>query len=105
MDKAFWIVLVAGFVTLVIRFAPFVFFNRKQGIPPVVRYLGNVLPPAIMATLVIFAIRHVDVWSGTRGIPEAAGIIVTVTLHVWKRNTLLSIAAATAVYMVLIRIL
>ncbi len=105
MDKAFWIVIVAGLVTMAIRFAPFLFFNPKKGVPASIRYLGSVLPPAIMGTLIVFAVKHVDVLSGTPGIPEFAGILGTVLLHLWKRNTLLSIAGGTALYMVLFRIL
>ena len=105
MDKAFWIVIVAGVVTMVILFAPFVFFNKKTGVPPTVRYLGNVLPPAIMGTLVIFSVKHIDLLSGTHGLPEMSGILVTVCLHLWRRNTLFSIAGATATSMVLLRLI
>lgn len=105
MDRAFWIVIVAGVVTILIRFAPFIFFNKKTGVPPSVRYLGNVLPPAIMGTLIIFSVKQIDIWSGTHGLPELIGIAVAVSLHLWKRNALLSIAGATASYMVLIRLM
>lgn len=105
MDNAFWIIVIAGFVTMVIRFAPFKLFNPKNGVPASIRYLGSVLPPAIMATLVVFSVRHIDLFSGNYGIPELAGILITGLLHVWKRSTLLSIAGGTALYMVLIRIL
>ncbi len=105
MDKAFWIVLVAGLITIAIRFAPFLFFNPKKGVPSSVRSLGRVLPPAIMGTLIVFSVKHVDLFSGSRGIPEFLGILFTVLLHVWKRNTLFSIAGGTALFMVLIRIL
>lgn len=106
MDKAFWIIILGGLVTMAIRFAPFLFFQPKQGgIPKTIRYLGSVLPPAIMATLIVFAVRQVDVFSGSHGIPEFAGIFVTVLLQAWKRHTLLSIAGGTALYMLLIRLL
>ncbi len=105
MDNAFWIVITAGLVTMAIRFAPFLFFNPNNGVPQSIRYLGAVLPPAIMGTLIIFAVKHVDLFSGSRGIPEFVGILGTVLLHVWKRNTLFSIAGGTALYMLLIRLL
>ena len=37
------------------------------------------------------------------GIPEFLAILVIVLLHRWKHNTLLSIAAGTAVYMLLVQ--
>ena len=35
-------------------------------------------------------------------IPVLIGVAVTAALHLWRRNTLLSIAAGTVVYMVLV---
>ncbi|MFB0918086.1 MAG: AzlD domain-containing protein [Clostridiaceae bacterium] len=96
------ILATASAVTYLIRYIPFLFFGGKKGMPKVVRYLGNVLPPAIIATLVIFCVRHVDIFKGSRGFPEAIGIGVTVLIHLWKRNTFLSIALGTAVYMAVI---
>ena len=37
------------------------------------------------------------------GLPELIGIFITAGLHLWKRNMLLSIAAGTITYMLLIR--
>lgn len=105
MNNALSIVLVAGLVTLAIRFAPFLFFSGRRQVPEAVRYLGRVLPPAIMGTLILLTLRQVDLFAGSRGLPEAAGILVTVVSQVTKRNTLLSIAAGTTVYMILIRLM
>jgi ATP-dependent helicase HrpB len=38
------------------------------------------------------------------GAPEIIAIAATVLLHLWKRNTLLSIGAGTAVYMILVQV-
>ncbi len=99
------ILATASLVTFLIRYIPFLFFGGKKGMPNSVRNLGNVLPPAIIATLVIFCVRHVDFLKGSRGIPEAIGIGVTVLIHIWKRNTFLSIALGTIVYMAAISII
>ena len=105
MNKAFWIILVAGLVTLAIRFAPFALFHRGRRIPESVRFLGGVLPPAIMGILILMTLRHVDLLTGTHGLPEFIGIGLTAAVHAWKRNTLLSIALGTAAYMILIRVM
>ena len=67
------------------------------------RYLGGVLPPAIMATLVVYCLRDVQLLSGDHGLPSFLGVAVTALLHLKWRNTLLSIAGGTAAYMLLIR--
>ncbi len=104
-NNALGIILVAGLVTLAIRFAPFILFSRNGQIPPAIRFLGSVLPTAIMGILILLTVRHVDLFTGNRGLPEFAGIIATAGLYVWKRNTLVAIAGGTAAYMVLLRVL
>ena len=48
--------------------------------------------------------RGVDILSGSHGLPEAIAVAVTALLHLWRRSTLLSILAGTAVYMVLVQV-
>ena len=38
------------------------------------------------------------------GLPEAIAVAATALLHLWKRNTLVSILAGTAVYMLLVQL-
>ncbi|MDD4089632.1 MAG: AzlD domain-containing protein, partial [Tissierellia bacterium] len=42
--------------------------------------------------------------SGSHGIPELIAVITVLTVHLWKRQMLLSIAAGTVVYMVLVQL-
>ena len=90
------IIAVAAIVTFIIRAIPFVAFGGKREVPITVTYLGKVLPPAIMVILVIYCIKGIHLLSGSHGIPELLSIAVVTALHVWKRNTLLSIAVGTS---------
>ena len=95
-------ILVMAAVTLFTRAAPFVLFDR--GSPPkAVIYMGRVLPPAVIAMLIIYCLRNIDFLSGGRGLPELVSVLVVVLLHVWKRNNLLSIFGGTALYMILVQ--
>jgi branched-subunit amino acid transport protein AzlD len=38
------------------------------------------------------------------GIPEAIAIVCIILLHVWRKNMLLSIAAGTIIYMLLVQL-
>ena len=90
-------------VTAALRFAPFLIFGNRET-PKTVAYLGRVLPFAVMGMLLVYCLREVSLLSSPFGVPELAGCLSVVLLHLWKRNTLLSIVGGTAVYMVLIQL-
>ena len=90
-------------VTFALRALPFAAF-RHRPMPPVLCRLGRLLPPAIMAVLVVYCLRSVPFGAVAEGLKVLAASAVVVALHIWKRNTLLSIAAGTAVHMILIRL-
>lgn len=100
----FGVILVMAVVTYLIRMVPFFLFDRGGSLPKWVEYLGKVLPAAIMSVLLVYCVRSVDLAGGSHGIPELVGIGVAVGLHAWKRNTLLSIAVSTVVYMLLVQL-
>ena len=89
--------------TMATRFLPFLIFPEGKNPPDVVRYLGTVLPYAVISLLVIYCLKGVPE-SGIHGIPEAISIVFIVFLHKWKRNTLLSIAGGTILYMALVQL-
>lgn len=96
-------IAVIALVTAVLRFLPFLIFGEHRETPPLVSYLGQVLPYAIMGMLVVYCLKGIDLSSAPFGIPEAIGCAVVALLHIWKRNTLLSIGAGTACYMLLVQ--
>lgn len=90
--------------TAVTRFLPFLVFSPKRETPAFIRYLGDVLPAALFGFLVVYCLKSVDILGGTHGIPELVSLIVVVGLHLWKRQMLLSIAAGTVCYMLLVQL-
>ena len=103
MMQALWIVLVCAGVTLLLRAMPFMFFGGKGGVPGWVASLGGTLPPAIMAALVVYCLKSVPFGAFADGAKQLLAGAVVVGVHLYRRNTLLSIAVGTAVYMLLIR--
>ena len=106
MDKLHSLLLIAvvALVTMVLRFLPFLIFGENRQTPPVIAYLGRVLPFAIMGMLVVYCLKDVTLTAAPFGIPEAIGCAAVALLHLWKRNTLLSIGAGTVLYMLLVQL-
>ena len=98
------IVAVTAIVTIALRFLPFLIFSGTKETPKLVVYLGKVLPYSIMGMLVIYCYKNISVLTKPYGMPEIIAGIIVVLLHLWKRNTLLSIISGTAAYMLLIQV-
>ena len=97
------IVAVAAAVTIALRFLPFVIFGENRRTPELITHLGRVLPFAIMGMLVVYCLKDVNLLSKPFGIPELIVCAAVAGLHVWKRNTLLSIGLGTLCYMLLVQ--
>ena len=98
------VVLICAGVTVFLRALPFLFFGGKNGMPKLISALGKTLPPAIMAALVVYCLKTVPYGTFSDGAKQLIAGAVVVALHLAKRNTLLSIAGGTGVYMLLIRL-
>ena len=90
--------------TMATRFLPFLVFRENRTTPKYITYLGKALPAAVFAMLVVYCLKNVTVTASPFGIPEAAAILVTVLIHLLKRQMLLSVAGGTVVYMLLVQL-
>ena len=98
--QAFLVVAVIAAVNLMLRFLPsLIYAGRKT--PPLIEYLGRVLPYAVRGMLVIYCLRGVNFITVSGFAPELLSVAVIVTLYLWRRNTVLCIFLGTAVYMLL----
>lgn len=97
------LILVMALVTAALRFLPFMIFTKGRKVPAVVAYLGRVLPYAVMAMLVVYCLKGISFVQMPFGLPELISVVLVVVLHVWKRNTLLSIIGGTVCYMMLVQ--
>ena len=98
------LVAVVALVTVCLRFLPFWIFGEKRTTPALITYLGQVLPFAIMGMLVVYCLKDVRFTSAPFGAPELICCAIVAVLHIWKRNTLLSIGAGTVCYMLLVQL-
>lgn len=96
--------LVMALVTAATRFLPFLLFRSQERTPKTVTYLGKVLPAAIMGMLVVYCLKDVRFTAAPFGLPELFGCAIVALLHIWKRNSLLSIGVGTLAYMLLVQL-
>lgn len=95
-------VAVVSVVTILLRFIPFILFRNRET-PKYITYLGRVLPYAIMGMLVVYCLKAMSIVSYPYGIPELCGCLTVIFVHIWKRNTLLSILLGTTIYMICVQ--
>ena len=97
------LIAVTALVVAATRFLPFLIFGEKKETPKLITYLGQVLPFAIMGMLVVYCLKDVKFLSAPYGAPELIGCAIVALLHLWKRNSLLSIGVGTVAYMLLVQ--
>ena len=95
-------IAVAGACTFATRLFPFALFGGKKEVPKFIKYLGDVLPVAILGILIVYCLRNFEKGSINYILPQIIAVALTAGIHLWKKNTLLSIAVGTIGYMLLI---
>lgn len=102
-SQSILIILICAVCTQIERALPFLIFGGRP-VPRIIHYLGCILPMAVMTTLVIYCLRNITFTAAEHFLPQVIAVAVTVGLHLWRRNTLLSIFGGTACYMLLIQL-
>ena len=97
-------ILVMAAVTFLTRAMPFIFFDRGDHPPKIVLYLGRVLPPAVIAMLIVYCLKGVSFQAMGGWLPALIASVAVVLLHLWKKNDMLSILGGTVLYMVLVQV-
>ena len=96
-------VAVIALVTAGLRFLPFWLFGGERKVPPVIGKLSKTLPFAVMGMLVVYCLRSISFAELSCFVPALIATAAVVCLHIWRRNTLLSIIAGTLCYMLLVQ--
>lgn len=98
-------ILLAAVITFALRALPFLIFYGERKMPEFLVKLGAVLPAAIMAVLIIYCLKDIAVDWRANALSKILAVLTVGISYKWKHNTLISIAAGTAVYMILIRMI
>ena len=77
--------LIIVFATVIIRFLPFIIFPEGKTPPSFIKYLGTVLPYAVVGLLVVYSIKD-GIFTSTHGLSEFIAIFFIIILHKWKKK-------------------
>ncbi|MFE7211994.1 branched-chain amino acid transporter permease [Streptomyces sp. NPDC001698] len=88
-------VAVSAAVTWALRALPFTVLASLRA-SRTVQYLGARMPAGVMVILFVYCLRDLPLTQSRAAAPLAA-LAVTVGLHLWRRNALLSILGGTVV--------
>ena len=97
------VIAVMGLAVLATRIVPVLIFGRGEKVPEFILYLGRVVPYTAMGLLIVYCLRDMPVLDAPHGLPEIISLTVVTATYLWKRNTILSVVAGTALYMFLVQ--
>lgn len=95
--------LIIVFATLIIRFLPFIIIRKSIAERKYIKFLGYMMPYSMIALLIIYCLKDVNLIKYPYGIPELISIAIIIILHIIKRNVLISIGVGTVIYMILVQ--
>ena len=102
-------IAISALATFATRVLPFIALSR-QAEHPLILHLGRYLPPAVMMILVIYALRDFrplaegQLNMAANGLPVLIASVTVASLHLWRRNALLSIVGGTGLYMLMVQL-
>ena len=96
------VIAVMGLAVLATRIVPVLIFGRGEKVPEFILYLGRVVLYTAMGLLIVYCLRDMPVLDAPHGLPEIISLTVVTGTYLWKRKTILSVVAGTALYMFLV---
>ncbi|GHV22171.1 branched-chain amino acid transporter AzlD [Spirochaetia bacterium] len=113
LPTAFLLTVIMGIVIFFCRVFPFIFFNqqndksdingKKSANTSFLHFVEKTAPPVAMTILAFNAMASPINKDISLFMPVLIASCITAAFHLWKHNTLLSIFAGTALYMIILK--
>lgn len=101
-DSVYYVaaIVVAALVTFVLRLLP---FGMKAALAEsrLIASLAVWIPLGAMVALALYALGKIDFSSATSAAPSLCAVVVTVAVHLWRRNFMLTLLLGTLTCVVL----
>ncbi len=101
-SKIILAIFLMAIVIFFTRAIPFIFYYKKTP-PKAILYLGANLPPAMIVIITVYSLKDIAWLQFSEFFPALLALLTVVTLHLCRRNYLLSIISGTLVYMFLVQ--
>lgn len=92
--------LIAGGITWALRALPFAVLEPMRD-SELLDFLGQRMPLGIMLILTVYTLTDVEPSNLSSVGPALVGLAVTLILHLWRHNAVLSLFAGTGAYALL----
>ena len=99
------IIFMCALITFGLRALPFVIFHGNRKMPEKLQILGQILPAAIMAVLVVYCLKDISDGFEKTGIFQLIAALIVAVSYKLKHNTFLSIVLGTGCYMAMLYLL
>jgi branched-subunit amino acid transport protein AzlD len=97
-------IAIVAAITFAQRALPFAVLRTIQS-SRLVENLNRWMPTGLVLILAIYSLQATSFLAAPYGIPEAVALAVTIALHLWRHNAVLSILVGTATYLVILNAL
>lgn len=97
-------VILSGLIIFLERAFPFLLFSKKEP-PTLIKFIERFIPPMVITALLVYCLKDLSLTQRQNFVPAISALALTILLHIWKRNSLISIFSGTILYMVLIKII
>ena len=97
-------VAVSAVITFGLRALPFLAFSGGRKMPASLERLGQALPSAIMAVLIVYCMKDIPSDGISAAVPKLLAAVVVFITYKWKHQTFISILLGTISSMVLLHL-
>ncbi len=104
MGEVLFVILISAMITFGLRLLPFLIFRNDNDLSDMIKRLGEILPSAIMAILIVYCLKDVGNNFIAERIWRLTAVLIVVVSDKGKHNAILSILFGTVSYILLLHI-
>lgn len=104
LNVVVWTIILTALLLIFYRAFPFLLFSKRK-VPAALQFVEKSLPPLIIAVLLVYCFKDLNFSVRPFGAPNLIALAAVLLLHVWKRNSMISIFGGTILFMILSRVM